>query len=114
LKVFGIGKQKGFGDYRHFVTVQIPQKTSGFSATEIEPILFAQVWCSIMPVDSTEKEMDHKVQSQTTHRIEMHFLPGLNSQMQIVEGNRKFKIASFVNVDEKGFTHVIEAVEVNG
>ncbi|UFH59833.1 phage head closure protein [Sulfurovum mangrovi] len=63
---------------------------------------FADVWCSIKPLNGTEKYVSAEKHATATHEILMRFIYGVTPDMRVVYGSMVFEIDSVLNVLEEG------------
>ncbi len=61
----------------------------------------ATVWASIDPISGKEFYAAEQSQSEVTHKIRCRFRPGYTTEMRILFGDRKFKIISIINWEER-------------
>ena len=61
----------------------------------------ATVWAAIDPISGREFYAAEQSQSEVTHKIRCRFRPGYTTDMRILYGERKFKIISILNWEER-------------
>lgn len=63
---------------------------------------FAVVYAAIWPRSAKEAFNSAQLVQETTHRIRIRYLSGLDSSMRIVFGSRTFEIIGITNPNERG------------
>lgn len=88
------------GQLRHLVTIERPiESLSDYGETVVNWDEFATVNASVSPLTANETFRAQQVQFGVTHKVAMRYLPGLDSTMRIVFGNRVLHIVSIINAD---------------
>jgi len=81
------------GLLRHLVViekyVETRDPTGGVIKTYSE---FAQAWASIQPMLGREHYTEQRVSTEQTHRINMRYIPGVESTMRLTHNGRIFEI----------------------
>lgn len=101
------------GELRRRVTIQqraATQDTFGGQSTSWTDWQ-TNVPCAIQPLAGRELMAARAVNAETTHMIDMRYMPGLTAAMRILYGTRVFNIVSVVNVEERNREHQIMASE---
>lgn len=88
--------------YRHLVTIQEYTTTyNDYNEPVPDWVDWMQVWASIEPIGGREYWAKHQTQSVVTHRLRMHYIPGVVPTMRIVYGDRIFEIESVIDWEER-------------
>jgi len=89
------------GTLNRLATIQTPTESANAIG---EPILswatFATRWVGIMPLSGSESVSALASQSELTHKVMLHYTPGLKAKMRLVCESRTFEIMSVV---ERGY-----------
>jgi SPP1 family predicted phage head-tail adaptor len=89
------------GTLNRLATIQTPTESANAIG---EPILswatFATRWVGIMPLSGSESVSALASQSDVTHKVMLHYTPGLKAKMRLVCESRTFEIMSVV---ERGY-----------
>lgn len=97
------------GQLRHVITFQEPTRTSdslgGYSESWADVTGLTSLHAAIWPVSANERVKNQQLDSEITHRIRMRYIETccslINHEMQIVFGERTFKIISIINPEER-------------
>lgn len=88
--------------YRHRVTIQEYVTTRNDWNEPVQTwVDWMQVWVSIEPISGREYWAKHQTQSAVTHRVRMHYVPGVKPTMRILHGERVFDIESVIDWEER-------------
>lgn len=89
------------GTLNRLATIQTPTESANAIG---EPILswstYATRWIGVVPLSGSESVSALASQSDVTHKVMMHYTPGLKAKMRIVCEGRTFEITSVV---ERGY-----------
>lgn len=84
------------GKLRHLVTIEKyvegKDAVGGITKTYEQ---FAQAWASIQPMLGREHFTEQRVSSEQTHRINMRYIPGIESTMRITHNGRTFELIGY-------------------
>lgn len=90
------------GRLRHRITFQ--QATETYNDVG-EPVTtwsdFKTVWAEVRPLKGEEYWSSQQVNAQITHRVNIRYLPGIDSTMRIKFKERYFDIEPPLNADER-------------
>ena len=83
------------GKYRLRVTFYAPNLGRDTSTGELLPrTAFATVWAGLTPNNATYKEKSEQVTTETTWKLEIRYLAGLDTSFTVNYDGRTFKIMS--------------------
>lgn len=84
------------GKLRHLITIEKYTETQdavgGVSKTYET---FTRAWASIQPMLGREHFTEQRVSSEQTHRINMRYIPGVESTMRIKYNGRVFELIGY-------------------
>ena len=63
--------------------------------------LIPQEWVQIIPLKGEEKYQSKSLNTEVNHKIRMRYRTDLDSKMEIIFGERVFKIDSIINLYER-------------
>lgn len=102
------------GELRHCISIEKPNITQGDYG---EPVTswsnFAKIRALVEPLRGREFFDSQKFNEETTHRIKIRYLSGLNSEMRIKFNERYFNILSVLNINEQNKEMHLMCVEGN-
>jgi SPP1 family predicted phage head-tail adaptor len=88
--------------------VRTPDGQGGFTESWTD---FKEVWAKIDPVSVREVQFSNQIRPNTTHKIEIRNLDGLNTSMRIVYGSRTFQVQGIRLIMEELWFMIVDAVE---
>lgn len=89
------------GEMDRQVTIQ-QQNPSGDDLGGIDSYTpFATVWAKIAAITGRELYQAGQMVEEATHKIVIHYLPGITDQMTILYNGRFFKIEAVLDPDER-------------
>lgn len=81
------------GLLRHLVVIEKYTETRDAVGGVIKGYVeFAQAWASIQPMLGREHFTEQRVSTEQTHRINMRYIPGVESTMRLTHNGRTFEI----------------------
>lgn len=81
------------GKLRHLVTIQkYVEGRDAMGGITKDYVEFSKAWASIQPMLGREKYTEQRVHSEQTHRINMRYIPGVESTMRILFDGRVFEL----------------------
>lgn len=93
------------GLLRHRVTIQEYTKADNSLGEPIKTWANISgtptVWASITPMSGSEFFTARQTATETTHRVVMRYMDGLDTKMRLKFGSRYFYILSILNKDER-------------
>ena len=102
------------GALRHRVQIQVDElhgvMTAGGGPQEPRWVTLGARFANVVPLSGRERFTAQQVQSDVTHRVEMHYDPTLQARPvhRLLFNDRPFEIESVINVGELGReTHVM-------
>ena len=72
---------------------------------------YATVRGRVEPLTGREFWQAQEVNSQTTHRVKIRYVPGVTSKDRVIFGARELNITSAVNVEERGRIIILMCAE---
>lgn len=105
------------GELRHRITFQtLSDETTnenGFPLPDDERYTdYKSVWSAVYPLKGTEFWSAKTTNTENTVKFICRYISGINSDMRIKYGNRKFNIIGIIDIDERHKWLQIMATEV--
>lgn len=102
------------GNLKHKIDFTTPVKTKNDLGEKEETFeVVTSAYANIIPINSREYFASKQVNADITHKIELRYIDGITTKMQIVHGSRKFQIsAPPINIREANKVLQIMATEI--
>lgn len=92
----------GLGRLRHRVTIQQQSSTQDGYGEQVNTWSnLKTVWASVEPLQGRERFAAQQVQTETTTRIKMRYLAGIESKMRVAYGTKTYDIMSVIDLEER-------------
>ena|SRR5579884_3623248 len=67
----------------------------------LSPTIFAQLWAKVEALAGKYSEKSQQVVSEATHKVTIHYLPGVTSAMKVQLNSRVFNVEYVADPDER-------------
>lgn len=103
------------GKMRHRITLLKPivsaENTLGEYTLDYKP--YKTVWANVSPTTGREYSEAQKIRAETTDKITLRYLSGINTDMKIKFEDKEFNIVSVLNIGGRNCELQIVAAEVD-
>lgn len=101
------------GKLRHKIQILTITTTQDDYGAEIQSeVVYKEVFAEIKPISGGEKFLANQRYPEATTSIRFRYFDGLDTNMRIAFGTRRFDIQNIVNTDEKNYEYFVIAKEI--